>query len=99
MPQAKILIAEVTALPGMAERVRDLLRNYGDVVRQEPGNRTFTVYQVENRPERFLVFEIYNDDAAFKAHLSAPENAEVNRKLGQLIEGGGSGLTFLMPVT
>lgn len=99
MSEPKILIAEVTALAGTTEQVRDVLRDYGRVVRQEAGNRTFSLYQVEGRPERFVVHEVYEDDAAFQAHLSAPENAEVNRKLGPLVEGGGSGLTFLIPVT
>lgn len=94
----RVLIAEVTALPQAVERVRDLLCDYGRTVRQEPGNRVFACHQVEGRPEKFVVYEVYADQAAFEAHLSAPENAELNGKLGRLVEGAGSVLTFLEPV-
>jgi quinol monooxygenase YgiN len=94
----KILIAEIMARPEAVEKVRVLLRDYGRMVRKEPGNRAFICHQVEGRPERFVVYEVYQDQMAFEVHLSAPENAEVNRKLGPLVEGNGSVLTFLKPV-
>ena len=91
----KVLIAELTARPDTADQVCDLLRDYGETVRKEPGNLAFTVYRVEGRPENFVVYEIYADEAAFQAHLAAPENAELNGRLGPLVEGNGSVLTFL----
>lgn len=94
----KILIAEVTARHDTADKVRDLLADYGHTVRNEPGNREFVCYRVEGRPEKFMVYEIYADEAAFQAHLSAPENATLNAALGPLVEGDGSALTFLQPV-
>ena len=94
----KILIAEIMARPEAVEKVRVLLRDYGRTVRGEPGNRAFICHQVEDRPERFVVYEVYEDQVAFEAHLLAPENAEMNGKLGPLVEGGGSVLTFLKPV-
>jgi quinol monooxygenase YgiN len=94
----KVLIAEIMARPEAVEKVHDLLRDYGRTVRGEPGNRSFICHQVVGRPERFVVYEVYEDQAAFEAHLSAPENLEVNRKLGPLVEGSGSVLTFLKPV-
>ncbi len=93
----KVLIAEVTAQAGNAGKVRELLADYGRVVRREEGNRVFTCHQVEGRPEKFVVYEIYADQAAFEAHLAAPENALLNGKLKQLVEGSGSVLTFLTP--
>lgn len=94
----KVLIAEVTALPHAVEAVRDLLGSYGQTVRREPGNRVFACHQVADRPEKFVVYEVYADQAAFEAHLAAPENAELNGRLATLVEGGGSVLTFLRPV-
>lgn len=94
----KILIAEVTALPSTVDQVRELLTDYGRTVRQEPGNRVFTCYQVVDRPEKFIVYEVYADEGAFRAHLTAPENASVNERLGPLVEGPGSVLTFLEAV-
>ncbi|MER8476408.1 antibiotic biosynthesis monooxygenase [Mesorhizobium sp. M0902] len=94
----KAVIAEVTALPETVEKVRGLLCDYGRIVRQEPGNRAFACRQVDGRPDKFVVYEVYADQAAFETHLSAPENARLNAKLGTLVQGAGSVLTFLIPV-
>ena len=96
--QPRILIAEVLARPESTSAVADLLTGYGRLVRAEPGNRAFLCYQVEGQPERFLVYEIYADEAAFQAHLSHPANAEVNAKLAPLVQDNGSALTFLTQV-
>jgi quinol monooxygenase YgiN len=93
----RALLAEVTALPGNAELIRDLLRDYGQKVRQEPGNRVFSCHQVEARPNHFVVYEVYDNEAAFQAHLAAPYGAELNQSLKPLIEEPQSVLTFLTP--
>lgn len=90
----RILLAEVKARVGCEEAVMTLLAQYGRHVRAEPGNRVFACHQVEDAPQRFFVYEVYSDEAAFQAHLSAPENAEVNACLVPLTEAGSS-LTFL----
>jgi quinol monooxygenase YgiN len=94
----KVLIAEIVASPETVDSVRELLCAYGETVRREPGNRVFACHQVEGQPARFIVYEVYESEEAFEAHLAAPENAELNRKLAPLVEGGGSVLTFLVPV-
>ncbi len=92
--ERRILIAELNARPGCESDVQATLAEYGKHVRQEPGNEVFECYCTEDNSQRFIVYEIYKNEAAFKAHLSAPENAEVNNKLAALTEGGSS-LTFL----
>lgn len=92
--QRKTLIAELTALDGSEAQVAAILAEYAEHVRAEPGNREFRCYQVENKPSRFIVYEIYDNEAAFEAHLSAPMNAEINARLASVTEGGSS-LTFL----
>ncbi|MBZ7924156.1 antibiotic biosynthesis monooxygenase [Ensifer adhaerens] len=94
----KILIAEVTARLETADKVEELLRDYGHVVRNEPGNEAFVCYRVDGQREKFVVYEIYADEVAFQAHLSAPENATLNAALAPLVEGNGSTLTFLQRV-
>lgn len=98
LDKPRVLIAEIAARPDTADRVRDLLCEYGQTVRKEPGNIAFITYRVEGRPENFVVYEIYANEAAFQAHLAAPENAELNGRLGPLVEGTGSVLTFLEAV-
>ena len=94
----KILIAELTAREGAESEVQAILAEYAIDVRAEPGNQVFECYQTLEEPRRFVVYENYDDDAAFQRHLSAPRNAEINDRLASVTEGGSS-LTFLYPFT
>ena len=98
MTDTKTLLATLTARTGQADGVGRILSAYAEAVRREPGNLVFTVYREDMRPERFVVYEIYADQAAFDAHIADPQNVEVNTALAPLIEGAGSELTFLVPV-
>jgi len=44
------------------------------------------------------VFETYRDRAAFDAHVGSAHSVEFNRRLGPLVEGGASRLTWLSAV-
>lgn len=90
----KILIAELTARAGCEADVCNILAEYAVHVRAEPGNQVFECYQTEGNSQRFLVYEIYTDEASFQAHLSDPMNAMINERLADVTEGGSS-LTFL----
>lgn len=92
-----VLYAEFTAKPGAAEAVEELLREFAHTVRAEPGNIVFDVYRRADSPERFYVFEIYRDRAAFEDHLAAESGRVFNVALGELIVEAGSELTFLRP--
>ena len=92
----RVLIAELTARDGCEAEVRSVLTDYAAHVRAEPGNEVFECYQTEDAPERFVVYEIYTDEAAFQAHLAAPMNKEINQRLSSITEGGSS-LMFLTP--
>ena len=92
----RILIAELTAKEGCETQVRSVLSEYAIHVRAEAGNEVFECYQKEDAPRQFVVYEIYADEYAFQAHLSAPMNQEINDRLSIITEGGSS-LTFLTP--
>ena len=92
----RVLIAELTARDGCEAEVRSVLTDYAVHVRAEPGNEAFECYQTEDVPQKFVVYEIYTDEAAFQAHLAAPMNKEINQRLSSITEGGSS-LTFLTP--
>ena len=94
---AVVLYAEFTAKPGQEARVDELISGLTDNVRAEPGNQEFTVYRERDEPRRFFVFERYADEEAFQAHIGADYGAVFNAALGDLIEEGGSQLTFLVP--
>ena len=44
-------------------------------VRDEPGCHRFDVTEVEGEGNRFLLYELYDDAAAFEAHKQAPHFA------------------------
>ena len=92
----RVLIAELTARDGCEAEVRSVLTDYAVHVRAEPGNKAFECYQTEDTPQRFVVYEVYTDEAAFQAHLAAPMNKEINQRLSSITEGGSS-LMFLTP--
>lgn len=92
------LYAEFTALAGHADAVAALLAQLVDAVRAEPGNIVFDAYRTTENPDVFFVYEVYADAAAFDAHLAAEHSVEFNSKLGPLVEGGGSTLTWLRPI-
>ncbi|CAM5578456.1 putative quinol monooxygenase [Streptomyces narbonensis] len=94
----KTLLAEFTALPGSKERVAELVKEYAARVREEPGNLAFEVYTKESRPLAYWIFEVYADEAAFQAHLTAPYGPPFNAALQPLIEERESVLTFLSPL-
>lgn len=95
---AKTLYAEFTVKPGNAARVADMMRELVTCVRQEPGNLVFEPYTEESSPNRYFVFEVYRDEAAFEAHITADYGARFNAELADLIEGDASELTWLRPL-
>ncbi|PPF18691.1 MULTISPECIES: putative quinol monooxygenase [unclassified Rathayibacter] len=95
---ARILYAEFTAKPGHEETVAGMIADLAVLVRREPGNVEFTPYRREDDPARFFVYEVYRDEDAFQAHISADYGAEFNRELGPLIVEPHSQLTWLVAV-
>ncbi len=49
---------------GFIEAIKDNARN----TIQEPGNLRFDVLQHADDPNRFVIYEVYRDDDAIKAH-------------------------------
>lgn len=46
-----------------------ILENAAASVRDEAGCRQFDVARDANKPEQFFLYEIYEDEAAFEAHI------------------------------
>ncbi|WP_055527954.1 putative quinol monooxygenase [Streptomyces graminilatus] len=95
----KTLLAEFTAREGAEDEVARLISDYALKVREEEGNLAFDVYTKAAAPRAFWIFEVYEDEEAFQAHLKAPYGAPFNAVLTPLIEEDASVLTFLDPVT
>ncbi|MFE6996957.1 putative quinol monooxygenase [Microbacterium sp. NPDC057659] len=95
MSAPTILHATFTALPGEGDRVADLLRDFAEAVRAEPGSVVFDATRLVDAPERFFVYEEYRDEASFQAHLANPAGVPFNTALQELIVEPRSQLTFL----
>jgi quinol monooxygenase YgiN len=75
--------------------VRDLTAR----VRAEPGNLAFAPHTLKDDPRRWFVYEEYRDEDAFREHIAADYGATFNAALADLVDGGGSRLTFLAPLS
>lgn len=95
MSEPTILHAVFTARPGEGDRVADLLRDFAEKVRAEEGCVVFDATRLADDPDRFFVYEVYRDEAAFQAHLANPAGGPFNASLQQLIVEPASVLTFL----
>jgi len=90
-----ILYAEFTAKADAEAEVGRLISGLAEDVRREPGNTEFTVYRERDNPRKFFVFEQYQDEASFEAHIGAEYGVIFNQRLSSLIEEGESQLTWL----
>lgn len=81
------LIARFECHDGVRGVVADLIGAYSEHVNDSPGTVRFEVYTERDNPNQFVIIECYRDEDVFKAHLTDPENAVFNDKLGPLISG------------
>ncbi len=93
-----VLFAEFTAREGHTETVRELITGLAANVHTEPGNVAFTVHTRADEPRRFVVYEVYRDDAAFQEHISAEYGAVFNAAIVNHIEEPATRLTWLHDV-
>jgi quinol monooxygenase YgiN len=62
----------------------------------EPGCQEYTIHQSTTEPNVFYITELYDDQAAFDAHMSSPAFAAFGASIGDVVEGGG--MQILTPV-
>jgi quinol monooxygenase YgiN len=97
------VLVEFRLKPGMSERFRRLINeNARASVRDEPGCRQFDVVAPDGEPDSVVLYEIYDNAAAFDAHKKTPHFANFDRDsaacvdskkvtLGSLVFAGGDG--------
>lgn len=83
--QAKI-VAVLTAKPGKAAELEALLRELGRDARAEPGNLRWDIWRDREDPGRFVLDELYLDDAAVEAHRATPHFKTYLARIGGLAE-------------
>jgi quinol monooxygenase YgiN len=68
--------AHLTCRADVIEQFRArLLRHAATTLEREPGCSRFDIHQETERPEIFLLIEIYDDEAALQAHRDAEHYA------------------------
>ncbi|WIW67347.1 putative quinol monooxygenase [Kocuria sp. ChxB] len=80
---AFVCSATWTAKPGEEATVRASLAELSPASREEPGNLYYQAYQSPEEPAVFRIFEVYQDKAAFKAHVGSEHFAQFG--VGQAI--------------
>lgn len=62
-------------LPGAAGKAADLLRQYRTAARREPGLLEGDIFEEVGTPSRFAINEVWQDMAAYNAHMSGAARA------------------------
>ena len=79
------IIATMTAKPGQADALRELLLPATDAFRQEDGCLAYTLLEDRKTPGRFMTYEIWRDEAALKAHMTSPTMTAAAPKMKDML--------------
>jgi quinol monooxygenase YgiN len=63
-----LVVAQWEAKEGQADRVADILSRFLPEAQSEPGAKLFLISRAKENPAQFLFYELFHDEAAFKAH-------------------------------
>ncbi len=63
-----LVVAQWEAKEGEADRVAEILRGFLPEAQGEPGVKLFLISRATDNPAQFLFYELFRDEAAFKAH-------------------------------
>ncbi|WP_175968499.1 putative quinol monooxygenase [Burkholderia sp. BCC0322] len=74
------VIASLFLKPEYAEAAEAVLRSMVAKTRAEPGNRRYDLFRERDGSPNLHLYEIYDDQAAFDAHLASPHFGEFRTK-------------------
>ncbi len=63
-----LVVAQWEAKEGQADRIADILSRFLPEAQREPGTKLFLISRSTDNPMQFLFYELFRDEAAFKAH-------------------------------
>ena len=82
------LMVQMEVRPGRrAEFLAGMAANAAASVRDEPGCLRFDVCSVGSDENRFVLYELYTDAAAFEAHKASPHFAEWRTVAAEVVVG------------
>ena len=73
---AYVVRANWRVTPGNEQAALDAVRALAPLSRQEPGNRFYQAYQDVDEPGVIRLFEIYDDEPAYQAHIASAHFAQ-----------------------
>jgi autoinducer 2-degrading protein len=83
-----VVLVDFLLKPGTRGRFRKLIdANAIASVREEAGCRRFDVVEVEGNADRILLYEIYDDEAAFDAHCRTPHFLAFDGESAPMVDG------------
>lgn len=81
-----VIIAEFEVKPDKLEHFLELARtDASHSVAREPGCHQFDVTLDREQPNRVVLYEVYENEAAFEAHLETPHLAAFRAGIANLI--------------
>ncbi len=63
-----LVVAQWEAKPGEADRIAAILDRFLPEAQREDGVKLFLISRAKDNPAQFLFYELFRDEAAFKAH-------------------------------
>ena len=63
-----LIVAQWEAKEGQADTIAEILRGFLPAAQSEPGVKLFLISRGTENPAQFLFYELFRDEAAFKAH-------------------------------
>jgi quinol monooxygenase YgiN len=63
-----LIVAQWEAKEGQGDRVAGILDRFLPEAQKEPGAKLFLISRARENPAQFLFYELFRDEAAFKAH-------------------------------
>jgi quinol monooxygenase YgiN len=83
-----VIIVDFQLKPGVRPAFRRLVDSNAQAsATREPGCRRFDVVEPRGEADRVLLYEIYDDDVAFHAHLKSAHYAEFDAASAPLVAG------------
>lgn len=80
------IVALLAARPGKAGDLKALLHGMVAPSRAEPGNLRWDIWQEQANPDRFVLDELYTDNAAIAAHRETPHFKNYFAKINDLAD-------------
>jgi quinol monooxygenase YgiN len=63
-----LVVAQWEAKEGQADKVAEILHRFLPEAQSDPGAKLFLISRGKENPDQFLFYELFRDEAAFKAH-------------------------------